>query len=153
MENSQSTHPLEEPAMEPVQGGRLSLIQWIVIAAAAGLLITFGWDGFRAQIAKRRGISDARRDIRGGNLRFRVGGKPSPWFDDTAAVFRERFGADLVHSYGCMADGSEWHYDSAYNKIMSEALAKRSAGFRFNASYQEAVEEGARRLEARLGQP
>jgi len=128
----------------------LTVLEWLVIAAIAFVLGSFAWDEVRVQHAERQGAADARRDIKAGNFHFRIGGKQRPWLDETETAFRERCGADLVRSYGCVPSDAECSYDSAYNDTMAAAIADRIAGFRFDDTYEDAVAEGRERFEARL---
>ena len=96
-------------------------------------------------VAKNHGTADAERDITADEFNFRIGGKPCAWFDHTATVFRDRYGANLVLS-GCCTE----IYDSAYNDIIAAGLAQRVDGFSFDEAYHEADEEGRKQLEKRF---
>ena len=63
-------------------------------------------------------------------------------------VFRDRFGANLVRSHGCLSTTTQLEYDAAYNGVMSAALALRIDGFTFHDAYKEADDEGRKRMDA-----
>ena len=100
-------------------------MEWLVIAAVTFILGTFAVDEVRAHFAKHQGTADAQRNIAADEFNFRIGGKPRAWFDQTATAFRDRYGANLVLSYGCCPTCADWSYDSTYNDAMATALAQR----------------------------
>ena len=131
----------------------LTLVEWLVIAAVIITLGTFAVDEVRAHFANQRGATDAQRDIAAGEFNFRIGGRPRMWYSETAKVFRDRFGANLIRSHYCCPTGEQLNYDSAYNDVMSSALAPRISGFTFHDAYNEADEKGRKQMQARLAGP
>ena len=130
--------------------GNLKVVEWLVVATVTFILGTFAIDEFRVHFAKRQGIADAQRDIAAGEISFRIGCKPRAWFDETAAIFRDRFDANLVRSHGCCPTCADWSYDCAYNDEIQTAVAQRIVGFSFGDAYGGADDEGRIQMETRL---
>lgn len=107
----------------------------------------FGFDEVRAIFAAKQGINDARQAIENGNFQFRIGGKRSPYFNDTAIVFSELCGAELIRSYECCPTPSQMRYDFAFNDTMEAAIAARLDGFHFATTYAAAAEAGQKQFD------
>ena len=128
----------------------LTIVEWLVIAVVAFILGTFAIDEIRAQIAERNAAQDAQRDIEAGKFAFQIGGRQRPWFDNTAQIFKTRYNADLIRTYGCCPSCAEWRYTSRYNDLMNSALSQRIDGFSFGDAFDASDTEARSQWQAEL---
>jgi len=134
----------------------LTFVEWLVIGIVPvilGNLAVDAVDAIHAHMANQQGAAEAQRDIAAGDFNFRIGGRPPSWFDETATVFRDRYGANLVRTFRCCSSRADRSYDSAYNDTMVATIAQRIASFSFGDAYDAANNEGRKRMENRLGGP
>jgi hypothetical protein len=133
--------PPEQPKLANIKvklSFKPTIVECVVTFAVAWLLGVIVLDEVQAQVARKRGVSQAGRDVAGGEFSFRIGGTPYAWFDETAEVFRQQYGAKLIRSYGCCPSSYDANYDFAYNDAVAAALTRRSPGFSFPEAYAAA---------------
>ncbi len=126
---------------------KLPVAEWLVLGALLFLCGQFGLDEVRAFYATRQGRADAQHAIEIGNLQFRIGGKRSSAFNETAIAFHDLCGAILIRSYGCCPTSAQMSYDSAYNDTMEEEIAIHLDEFNFHNTYELALQEGRTQLD------
>jgi hypothetical protein len=113
----------------------------LIIGVVTLYLGSLAWNEACSNSAREQGVADATQHIASGNMNFRVSGRFNPWFEKTAAIFRDRWKAELVHAHGSRPSAHEMSYDDAYNETMSAELASRSSDFVFADAYGVAYTE------------
>lgn len=117
---------------------RLSVVEAMVLAVIVCWLGWIFFDATRIDWATQRGIAEATADLSGGNVVYRLRGRPRLWEKAAMNIAAEKYGIRMVRTGGCACSGSTSSCDFAYNRTVEEALNARLGFNPIEKSFDEA---------------